>query len=100
VAFSLAFALAALAAVLVVGFRRLLAWRAEMARPGRSEASAIRIRDYGEIDEAVEGERCPCGGRFGVRGEGSRHSLRIVRLECRRCERERVVYFDTAAMLH
>jgi hypothetical protein len=96
----LALGLAALVAVVVVGWRRLRRRRMEVTRPGRSEATAIRVSDYGEIDLAVLAQRCACGGRFTVRGEGSRGTLRIVRLECRSCERERTVYFDVRAVRH
>ncbi len=91
---------AALLAVIIVGWRKARAWRQENARPGRSEATAIAITDYGEIDAVVFSQRCRCGGRFLVRGEGSRETLRIVRLECRSCEREREVYFDVRAVRH
>ena len=94
------FALTALTAVGVVGWRRARAWRQEASRPGRSEETAISITDYGEIDSVVLGERCRCGGRFAIRGEGSRNSLRVVHLECLNCERERVVYFDVRGVRH
>lgn len=97
---SLALGIAVLAAVGVVGWRRLLAWRRTATRPGRSADTAIAVSDYGEIDLMVLRERCQCGGRFGVRGEGSRGPLRLVHLECHRCGRERVVYFDTSAVRH
>jgi len=97
---SIAFALAAIAAVALVGWRRARAWRHDAGRAGRSEAAAIPIRDYGEIDDVVRSQRCRCGGRFAIRGEGSRHSLRVVRVECHTCEREREIYFDVAEVRH
>ncbi|HUI26625.1 MAG TPA: hypothetical protein VL403_11125 [Candidatus Kryptonia bacterium] len=94
------FALTALTAVAVLGWRRARAWREQATRPGRSERTAISITDYGEIDAVVLGERCRCGGRFAIRGEGSRGQLRVVRLECHSCARERVVYFDVREVRH
>jgi len=94
------FALTALTAVIVVGWRRARAWRQQATRPGGSERTAIPITDYGEIDAVVLGERCRCGGRFSIRGEGSRGALRVVHLECHGCERERVVYFDVRGVRH
>jgi hypothetical protein len=62
------------------------------------------VESFGDIDEHVRARRCPCGGRYEVQGEGSRsHShvrLRIVRLECRVCEREAEVYFDVTGLFH
>ncbi len=92
--------LVALLAAAALGWRRARAWRREASRPGRSERTAIRVTDYGEIDAAVMRERCRCGSRFTVRGEGSRGAVRVVRLECHRCERERIVYFDLREVRH
>jgi len=97
---SIAFALAAIAAVAALGWRRARAWRQDARRAGRSEAAAIPIHDYGEIDAVVRSQRCRCGGRFAICGEGSRNSLRAVRLECHACERESVIYFDVAEVRH
>jgi hypothetical protein len=96
----LALGLAVLAAVVVLGWRALRARRREAMNPGRSPETAILATDYGDIDAAARQQRCSCGGSFTVRGEGSRESLRIVRLECRRCERERVMYFDVSQVRH
>jgi hypothetical protein len=91
--------------VLVIAGLAWRSWRrraAECALPGRSPETAICVRDYSEIDVTVGLERCPCGGRFVVRGEGpvrARGSgLRMTRIECRRCARERVLYFDLRFM--
>jgi hypothetical protein len=92
--------LTAFVAVAVVGLRKAAAWRRAATRPGRNAATAIPVTDYGEIDLAVLSERCHCGGRFSVRGEGSRGTLRVVHLHCHACERERVVYFDTRGVRH
>ncbi|HVN84934.1 MAG TPA: hypothetical protein VMW17_08835 [Candidatus Binatia bacterium] len=92
--------LVALAAAVILGWRRLRTWRRETTRRGQSEASAISVTDYGEIDAVVLHERCRCGGRFSVRGEGSRGFVRIVHLECHLCGRERKVYFDVRGVRH
>ena len=91
---------AVLTAVIVLGWRKFRQRRAETTRPGRDEATAIPVTDYGEIDATVLIQRCTCGGRFITRGEGSRGALRVVHLECRQCERERTVYFDVRAVRH
>lgn len=70
----------------------------ERRRPGRSVATAIPVEDYSDMDAAVRMEICPCRSRFILRGEGPlRHGarqLRVARLECRGCGRERALYFD------
>lgn len=92
----------ALLAAAVIGFR---AWRirlAERGQPGRSPATAIAIEDYGDMDIAVRLQQCRCGGRFAVRGEGPARDthLRVSTLECRKCERERKIYFDLTTLRH
>lgn len=93
--------LAALLAAIVLGVR---AWRrraAVRAQPGRRRSHPIPIQDYGEIDLAVRLQRCACGGGYGVRGEGpAAAGLRATHLECRRCEREAVLYFDVREVRH
>ena len=93
---------AALIAVIAVGLRLLRRRAAERAQPGRDPAQPIAIRDYGEMDFAVALQKCPCGGRYSLRGEGPGASaqLRVAHLECRRCEREAEVYFDVSQVLH
>jgi hypothetical protein len=95
-----ALGLAALFAVIVVAWRKAGRWRREAKRRGRSESTAIEISDYGEIDATAAAERCACGGRFSIRGEGSRHHLRVVKVECRVCEREQMIYFDVRHVRH
>lgn len=88
----------------VVGVKLFQQWRAERARPGRSLASAIPIENYADIDVTVRLQSCPCGGRYAIRGEGpvagARRPLRTTHLECRRCNRERVLYFDLTDLKH
>lgn len=95
---ALLIALAALAAKII------RQWLIERARPGGSAASAIPIEDYADIDVAVRMQSCPCGGRYAIRGEGPvagvTRPLRTTHLECRRCHRERVLYFDLTSLRH
>jgi hypothetical protein len=95
--------LVALIAALAVGLRFMQQRAAERARPGATPATAISIADYSDIDVAVRMQTCRCGGRFVVRGEGPASgpgSLRVTHLECRRCERERRLYFDVGTVRH
>ena len=95
--------LAALVAAVAVGLRVLQQRAAERARPGATPATAIPIADYGDIDVAIRMQTCRCGGRFTVRGEGPAaqpSSLRVAHLECRKCERERRLYFDVSTVRH
>jgi hypothetical protein len=100
--FLLAFAL--LLAVAAVAWRFWRRRTAERALPGRSAETAIRVDDYSDIDATVHLETCPCGGRFVLRGEGPVRgcttSLRMTRIECRRCARARVLYFDLRTVRH
>ncbi len=91
--------------VVVIALVRAFYDRAgERARPGRSPRSAIPVEDYGDIDATTRREMCPCGGRFVLRSEGpltrGGRPLRVAQLECRRCARERRLYFDLSAMRH
>lgn len=101
---TLVMGLAVLAAVITVGVRKLQERAAERALPGRSAATAIPIESYAEIDIAVRMQTCRCGGRYVLRGEGpmrdGERPLRIAHLECRRCERERPLYFDLSTIRH
>lgn len=95
---------AALLAVLVVGVRLIQQRAIERSQPGRSPDTAIPIEDYGDMDFAVRMQTCRCGGRYLLRGEGSLadadRPLRIAHMECRRCERQRRLYFDLSAVRH
>lgn len=100
-------ALALVAALAVAGARRLRRARAARktaALPGMSAATAIEISDFDEIAEHVRRLRCPCGGRYELKGESSRESggrrLRTAGIECVFCEERVRVFFDVTGMFH
>ncbi len=101
---SLLFALAILAAVAVVGRRKWHAYAAERRRPGSRVETAIPVTDFRDIDLTIASQRCFCGGSFENLGEGPagdvQHPLRVVHLECRRCERRCRTYFDMSTLRH
>ena len=69
------------------------------SRPGASSANPIAIAHFDEINAVVALRRCPCRGRFRLRGEGpvgSDGRIRQVRSECNECGREEVLFFDLA----
>ena len=104
---TLAIAIALLVA-LAFSARRL--WRRRrLARllgqlPGGSTRNALSVGSFEEIDDKIRARRCPCGGRYEVRGEGSRQlgdrRLRVVRVECGICENDANVHFDVTELFH
>ena len=96
--------LAVLAAVVSVGVRRWQRLRARRRRPGATIHRPVAVRRFDEIDAAVQGRPCWCGGFFVVAGETSRavgeRRFRIVRLVCNECERDELIYFDVTAVFH
>lgn len=94
--------LAALVAAIVLGLRFMRQRAVERAQPGGTAGAAIPIEDYGDMDIAVRLQSCRCGGRFVIRGEGPgpTPALRVAHLECRKCERERALYFDLSTVRH
>ncbi len=78
--------------------------RAIAALPGGSAESAVEVQTFSEIDEHMARRHCPCGGGLELKGERSERReprvLRIVRAECRLCERRRLVFFDVSRLYH
>jgi len=97
-------AIAVLAAVLSVGIRRLQRLQAKRRGPGATIHRPLPVSRFDEIDTAVQGRGCWCGGTFVVSGETSRAAgdrrFRIVRLVCNECERDELIYFDVTAVFH
>ncbi len=96
--------IAVLAAVMAVGIRRFQRTRAARRRPGATIHLPVTVNSFDEIDRAVEGRTCWCGGSMAVAGETSRavgeRRFRIARLVCVECGRDQLMYFDVTAVFH
>ena len=96
--------LAVLAAVIAVGVRRAQRMRATRQRAGATIHRPFAVQRFDEIDAAIQGRVCWCGGVFVESGETSRavrdRRFRIVRLVCNECERDELMYFDVTAVFH
>jgi hypothetical protein len=96
--------IAVLAAVIAVGIRRVQRVRAARRRPGATIHLPVSVTSFDEIDAAVQGRTCWCGGLLALAGETSRavgaRRFRIVRLVCGQCERDQLMYFDVTAVFH
>jgi hypothetical protein len=72
--------------------------------PAGSAVTALPVTSFESIDDQIRRARCDCGGGYERTGEGSAlardRRLRTVRVECRRCEARRVLYFDVSAVFH
>jgi hypothetical protein len=100
----------AIALVVALAFSaRRLGRKRRLARlmgqlPGGQPRNALEVDSFEDIDEKIRTRRCPCGGRYEVRGEGSRmfagKRLRVVRVECTACENEASVHFDVTELFH
>jgi hypothetical protein len=85
----------------VLAVRAMQRRAVERAQPGHTAARPIAITDYGEMDLSIRLLTCGCGGHYLTHGEGpAAGGLRVAHLECRRCGRERAVYFDVRGVLH
>ena len=95
---------AVLAAVLSVGGRRWTRARTARRRPGATILRAVTVRRFDEIDAAIDGRTCGCGGVLVRAGETSRavgeRRFRVARLVCNQCERDELMYFDVTAVFH
>lgn len=96
--------LAVLAAVIAVGVRRLQRSRTSRNRAGATIHRPVTVQRFDEIDAAIQGRACWCGGLFIESGETSRvvrdRRFRIVRLVCNECERDELMYFDVTAVFN
>lgn len=96
--------LAIIAAVIAVGIRRLQRGRSERHRPGATIHLPVAVTSFDEIDSAIQGRTCWCGGLLTLVGETSRTAgerrFRIARLVCTDCERDQLMYFDVTAVFH
>ena len=96
--------LAVLAAVIAVAARRWQRTRAANRRPGASMHRPVAVSSFDQIDAALRGRTCWCGGALVLAGETSRASgerrFRIARLVCNECERDELMYFDVTAAFH
>ena len=93
-----------LAAVIAVGIRRFRRLRKARRRPGATIHLPVTVSSFDEIDAAVQGRTCWCGGALSVAGETSRalgeRRFRIARLVCTECGRDELMYFDVTAVFH
>jgi hypothetical protein len=96
--------LTVVAAVVAVGVRRLQRAQATRRRPGATIHRPVTVQRFDEIDVAINGRVCDCGGVFVESGETSRavreRRFRVVRLVCNQCERDELMYFDVTAVFH
>ena len=102
-AISVALGLAVGASAWRVWKRRRLR-RALAALEGGSRATALEIEAFSDIEEHLMHRECPCGGLFASLGErsepGDGRILRVVRVECRRCEERAEIWFDATRAYH
>ena len=97
-------AVAVLAAVLAAGVRRAQRARYRRSQPGATIHLPVAVQRFDEIDAAIQGRRCFCGGSFSISGETSRRIaerfFRVSRLVCHQCGREEMMFFDVTAVFH
>lgn len=99
------FTCAILAAVTVLGVRRLRARRQRLMRPGATVERAVVVQRFDDMDKFLQRHTCAfCGAPTRLLGEFSRpigeRRYRVVRLACSDCEREERVHFDVTAAFH
>jgi hypothetical protein len=95
---------ALLAAMAAAGYRTLRRRRRRRllaALPGGCRETAIDVEAFSEIEDHLRVRECPCGGLLASLGERSENErggalriLRVVRVECCRCEELSEVWFD------
>jgi hypothetical protein len=101
---TLVLAIVVLAAVVAAGVRRWQRVRTARRRPGATIHLPMLVHRFDEIDAAIQGRLCRCGGFLVLAGETSRllgeRRFRIARLVCGQCERDELMYFDVTAVFH
>ena len=64
----------------------------------------LKVQRFDEMEDHLQDHRCPCGGKWMMRSEGSKSTqtmrLRVIHAECTRCEEERDFFFDLSSMLN
>jgi len=62
----------------------------------------LKISRFDQMEEHLRATRCPCGGVWMMRHEGSKSTptarLRVLHAECTRCESETDFFFDLTMM--
>ena len=62
----------------------------------------LKIQRFDQMDGHLQDNRCPCGGKWIMRSEGTKSSsalrLRVIHAECSRCETETDFFFDLETM--
>jgi hypothetical protein len=103
----LVIALALIVALAFAGrraFRRMSVRKRLAALPGMSRETAISVADFDDIELHVARLRCPCGGRYDLKGESSREldgrRYRTAGIECRFCEERLRIFFDVTGLFH
>jgi hypothetical protein len=95
--------LAIVAAMIALAVRRWQRLSGERRRPGATIYNSVAVLRFDEIDEALCGRVCGCGGVSVAAGETSRsigdRRFRVARLVCDQCGREEFVYFDVTRAL-
>lgn len=98
---------ALVAALAASGYRVLRRRRRRVALAqlaGGSRETALEIDAFSEIEDHLVHRECPCGGLLMSLGERSEpvspRILRVVRVECRRCEQRGEVWFDATRAYH
>jgi hypothetical protein len=98
---------ALVAALAATGSRRLRRRQRRVALAGLaggSRSTALEVDAFSQIDEHLAHRECPCGGLLASHGErseqGGDRRLRVVRVECRRCEERGEVWFDATRAYH
>ncbi len=99
--------LALLAALLVVGFRKVRdviktssVRRTHASAPGYSPDNPLVLASHRVIEEAQAAARCDCGGKLLTLGETTRHGLRVARGRCIECDTDVDLYFVLPHLLN